>query len=173
MLYTSWLTRISVAGALSITALALSGCSTDTAGPETGVDVEDVHEGAEGEPQDGEGTLGLERDYDDEFFAEIESLDGQEVTVSAKIDTIVNDQALTIAGTDDTTVDPLLIIHGTGQPELEEGEAVVVTGEVHYVFNLPVVEESMGLDLNDDDLGEWDLQPYIAADTIDPLADEE
>ena len=81
MLHTSWLTRVGVVGALSITALGLTGCSTDTAGPETGVDVEDVHEGAEGEPQDGEGTLGTERDYDDEFFGEIESLDGQVVTV--------------------------------------------------------------------------------------------
>lgn len=80
--------------------------------------------------------------YDQGFYDDIDDVHkGEEVTVSANVNEILTPEAFTVAGTDDTTVDALLVLHETTQPELRRELTVKVTGTVHTAFDLPAVEK--------------------------------
>lgn len=163
-----WMTRVGAAAVLSVAALGLSGCS-DTTGTETGVDVQDVQEGAE--DASAADTSQKEIHYGQAFYTDLKSLDGKTVTVSANVNEIISDNAFTIAGTDKTTVDALLVMHTKSIPDLKPGLTVAVTGMVHYVFDLPTVESQSGLTLDDNTYSRWDQKPYIEASRVDTTVD--
>ncbi|PPK92920.1 hypothetical protein CLV92_11296 [Kineococcus xinjiangensis] len=179
---------VAAAGVLVASTLGLSACG-DTAGPERGTTVEDVQEnvaedievGEETEAGLGEGEVSgdigvddsnavvgtYEGAYDPEFYNDIKSFYDKPVTVSAEVSEVISPTAFVIAGTAGTTVDPLLIVSATEVAGVEEGQVVEVTGTVHETFDLPQVEESMGIDLGDDIGEEWGEKPYIAATSVD------
>lgn len=173
----NWMTRIGAGAALSIGALGLAGCST--AGPETGTDVEDVQESAEEVEEQVEENVetaaepGFEGLYTDEFYEDAESLDGQTVVVSAKVNEVIDENSFTIAGTDETTVEELLIVHDGIFPDVEEGAVVQVTGVVHYLFAIEDVEGEFGITLDEDLFVDFEASPYIAATDIDAIVDDE
>lgn len=149
--------RTAVAGIFALSALGLSACG-DTAGSEAGTDVQDVQE---------ETTDGYDGVYDSAFYDDVESYDGEQVTVSAEVDEVLDISAFTIAGTDDTTVEPLLVISTTEAAETEVGRAVAVTGTVHESFDFATVEEEMDFDFDESVFEGWDGEPYIVASSID------
>ena len=175
----SWLTKLAVVGIFPLAALSLTGC--DTSGPEEGADVEDIVE--ENESVD-DGVVeddAIEDDvvggpfvydgiYDQTFYDDYENYVGEEVTVSADVNEIVSPESFTISGTASTTVDALLIVGATA--DVEEGEAVQVTGIVRQAFDLPTVEEDMGLDLEDELFGDFEAQNYIEASSVEKLENE-
>ncbi|WP_159617242.1 hypothetical protein [Arthrobacter zhaoguopingii] len=139
---------------LPFAALNLASCAT--AGPEKGVTVEEVLK-AEGDTEEpvGDDSGG----YD--------SLVGEQVTVSAEVNEIVSPMAFTIAGTDDTTVDELLIVHDEELPDVDPGQVVQVTGRVHEAFDLARSEEDLGIDLDEDLYDDWNDLRYIQATSVD------
>lgn len=167
-------TRLAAIGVLSAAAFGMTACGT--AGTETGTDVEDVQEGEVVQttgPAEATDAPAAERaagpyvgPYDTNFYDDAVTYAGEEVTLSAKVGEIVSPMAFTIAGTDDTTVSPLLIISGEKMTDLEEGQVVEVTGTVHEAFDLPKVNEEMQEDLDDDLLGDYDGQPYVKATKV-------
>jgi hypothetical protein len=64
-------------------------------------------------------------------------------------------------------VEPLLVVGAEETAELEPDLAVAVTGTVQQAFDLPRVEEDLGVDLNDELFEQWDGEPYIVAETVD------
>jgi hypothetical protein len=80
---------------------------------------------------------------------------------------IISPTSFTIAGTDDTTVEPLLVVHDGTLKELAPDLTVAVTGTVHRTFDLPTVEDEIGLDFDDALFEEWEADPYIEASKID------
>lgn len=56
---------------------------------------------------------------------------GEGVTVSADVNEVVSSNSFIIADTDDTTVDPLLVVGANGVTGLEPDLTVTVTGTVH------------------------------------------
>lgn len=160
-LWTRPLARTAVAGVFAASALSLTACSEDTAGPETGTDVEDVQEedvAADG-PYDGL--------YDTAFYDDINSYVGEEVTVSADVNEVISPSSITIAGTDDTDVEALLVVSATEGTGLEPDLTVAVTGTVEQAFDLTTVEEDLGVDLDDDLYDAWDQEPYLVASSVD------
>jgi len=139
--------------ALTLAALTVSGCGNDTAGPETDTDVEEV------QPD-------VIRDTVEE--AE-QAQDGESVTVSARVNEIISPLSFTIAGTDDTTVDPLLVVHDDQLPEVEPGQIVQVTGTVYRNIQLPRLEENAGIDLDDGLHEEWEDKTCIVATQVSVL----
>jgi hypothetical protein len=169
----SWMVRLGLPGALVFTALSLVGCGTS--GPESGVDVEDVQEAAD-DPLGAEAPRSAspsvpggpyEGLYDQKFVDELDSLEGRTVTVSADVNEVVAPEAFTIAGTEDTAVEPLLVIYDGDLADLEPGEPVRVKGVVHTVLDLPYVEDDLGADLDDPLYAAWDQEPYIMAVNVD------
>jgi hypothetical protein len=138
------------AGALALALLALSGCSS-TAGPETGADVEDVQQDV------------IEGTVDDADDAE----EGDRVIISANVNDIISPLSFTIAGTDETTVDALLVIHDGKISGVEPGLTVQVTGIVHRDFDVAAAEKETGLDLDGALHEQWQGETYIAASQID------
>ncbi len=171
----TWVSRAAAIGAGVLLLLpALAACSNDTAGPETGVDVEDVVEGDDEvleEPDPGP----YDDIYGEDFFESITDYIDTEVVLSATVGEVLSDTALTIAGTEDTTVEPLLIIHAEPVDGLERDIVVQVTGIPYSRLGIAEVEERMGLDLDDEQLAEWEGQPYVEATRIDtsPEFDDE
>jgi hypothetical protein len=169
-----WLAAAAVVLALGGTGLA--GCSTS--GPEEGANVEDITEedqpGEEGPiaQEDVEEDPGLdpgpyEDTYDQEFSNDYDAYIGETVTVSADVNEIISPAAFTIAGTNDTTVEALLIVHDKELSELSNGQAVAVTGTVHESFDIQTVEKELGVDLEDERYEEFDRQRYIQASSVD------
>ncbi|TFV57718.1 hypothetical protein E4P41_14115 [Geodermatophilus sp. DF01-2] len=153
--------RAAVAAAAAAPALALSACGEDTAGPEVGTTVEDIQEDAASDVGPFEGV------YDSDFSDDIESYEGREVRVSADVNEVLSPTAFTIAGTDDTTVDELLVVGAEESNNLAPDLTVAVEGTVRLAFDLAEAEAELGADL-DDALGEeWAGEPYIVAESID------
>lgn len=172
--------RIAVPVALAMFMAPLAACSDDSAGPETGADVEDV---VVEEPTEDEALV--EDEAVDEgvlggtFQEQSESLVDQTVTVSATVTEIVSDSAIRIgASTDDS-----LLVIGVGTPladlgldpfdeTLVEDERVVqVTGTVRRYDPVEFTEE-FGEDF-DGLYEESEGQNVIVADSIDTLTGEE
>lgn len=157
-------TRWALAGALSFSALGVASCGTE--GPETGADVEDVQEVPE-ETETNNIANPFDGPYDQGFLDDVDVREGQTVTVSANVNEIITPEAFTIAGTEDTTVDPLLVLHKDAEPELKPELTVKVTGTVHVAFDLPAVEKDLDVDLDDALFEDWDGKPYLQASMID------
>ena len=172
----NWITRAAVLGTAPVLAFGLAGCST--AGSEEGADVEDVQELEEEETTDDDvdAGSGAEGDadtpydglYDQGFYDDFQEVyAGETVTVTALVNQVVSPESFTIAGTDDTTVDELLVLHDGSTTGLESDLDVSVTGTAEQEFVLVDVEESMGVDLDDDAFADWEGMPYIDASTVD------
>jgi hypothetical protein len=149
-----------VAAVLALSGLGLTACGDDTAGNEAGADVQDVTEDdvAVG-PYDGP--------YDTAFYGDLDSYVGEEVTVSADVNEILSPTSFTIAGTDDTTVEPLLVVGATEVTGLESDLTVSVTGTVQEGFDVAAVEDDLGADLDDELYTEWDGEHYLVAKSVD------
>lgn len=136
--------RRSAAAALAaVSALAIGGCSSESAGPEQGVSVADV-------------------------WADPAALEGRQVTVSAEVQQIVTERAFVISGGDDPGPDPLLVVH-PGGPEVALGAPVQVTGTVHQAFDLGRLDAVP--DVSDNRIYEtYRGEPYIEATSVRPLS---
>lgn len=170
--------RTAIASVLTMSAFGLTACG-DTAGDEEGVSVEDVQEedqevdpsvdadsDVDTEPE-GDADWAYEGNFDAEFFDTANDYAGQEVNVSADVNEVLSDDAFTIAGTDDTSVDEMLVVGADSTSELENDLTVSVTGTVQEDFDLVTVEENLGVDLEDELYEDWDGQTYIEASSID------
>lgn len=165
------LRKTAAALVLPFAALSFVGCGTS--GPEEGTTAEEVAEGGdEAAVAEGTGALAYDGVYDSAFVEDYDSLVGEEVTVSAEVNTIISPNALTIAGTDDTTVEPLLVMHNQGDlPDVQEGLTIGVTGTVKEAFDVVTVEEDLGIDLDDDLYADWEGERYIQANSVDASVD--
>ena len=164
-----WMCRTAAIGAGLLLLPGLAACTNETAGPETGADVEDVQEG---DLNEGEVTADDDLDpydgvYGPDFYDSITDYADTEVILSANVGEVFTDQAITIAGTDATSVDPLLVIHEEPVDDLVEGIPIQVTGIAYEEFAIADVEERTGLDLDDTQLEEWEGEPYVEATQID------
>lgn len=143
------LRRGGAAAVVASATLVLGGCG-DTAGPETGTDVEDIQE---------EGAAGV----DAEIFGDPQSFAGQQVTVSAEISEIIGPNAFTIA---DENAEPLLVVYD-GRPSVNMDTPVQVTGTVIKTFALPEAEGFAGADFEDEPFVGYNGEPYIQASSLD------
>lgn len=167
--------RPTAAALAAVAGLGLAGCSTE--GPETGTDVEDVTEGEvlesspapENNPTAGDTFIG---NYDQDFYDDRETYVGQEVTLTAEVGQVIDDDAFVIAGTAGTTVDRLLVLYDMDQVDIEEGQVVEVTGTVQQAFDLPTIEDEKQKDLEDELYADHDQQPYVEAAEVQLMPEE-
>jgi|GEM_PF-3054038 len=165
------------AGALALGSLSLTGC--DMNGDDQGADVEDIEEtdGVDDteETDDAEGTDDADNayngPYNDEFLAEIDSYVGESVTMSAEVAQTFTDLAFTIVGVAGEA-DPLLVIDGDSEEDLEIGTTVQVSGVVEAAFDISEVEDEWDIDLDDDLFGDWEGLHYIDADRVEALVED-
>ena len=155
--------RTGVAAFAAASTLGLTACGGDTAGTEAGADVEDVteEEPLEDGPYDGV--------YDTAFYEDINTWVGQEVVLSADVNEVITPTAFTIAGTDDTSVEPLLVVGATENNGLAAETTVEVTGTVQEAFVVTEVEEELGIDLDDALFEEYAEENYVVAENVEVL----
>ncbi|TFV63982.1 hypothetical protein E4P41_03200 [Geodermatophilus sp. DF01-2] len=174
--------RTGAAAFAAFATVGLAACGGDTAGTEAGADVEDIveeepaaDEPAAEEPADepaaeepaAEGPF--EGPFDSAFYDEIDSYVGQEVVLSADVNEVITPTAFTIAGTDDTSVEALLVVSATENNELAPETTVEVTGTVQQAFVVTEVEEELGIDLDDALFADYEQEPYVVAESVEVL----
>lgn len=171
----AWFRKTAAAVVLPFAALGLAGCNS-TSGTEQGADVEDVADEnveeenlAAEEPADG--GLAYDGVYDQEFYENFDGYVGEMVTVSANVDEVLTSKSFTIAGTDETSVEEVLVLHQKKLSEINEGLTVEVTGKVMESFDVPTVEKEMNVDLDDESFEDWDGEHYIKATNVDTSVD--
>lgn len=147
------LLRSSAAALTASAALVLGGCG-GTAGPETGVDVEDI-----------QNDLPTAGGFED--FSGAQNFAGQQVTVSAEIDEIIGPNGFIIA---DDAGEPLLVIYD-GTPQLTVDTPVKVTGTVKRAFAIYEAEEFASGGFNDTAFSDFNGEPYIQASNVDTLTE--
>ena len=162
----------------------LAGCSDDSAGPDTGADVEDVveeeaveQESLENEPLE-EDVAAEEEPVGGGLAEEADTLVGQQVTVSATVVEVVSENAIRIG---EGTSESLLVLSASGalsEMGLEdaetaaENEAVVqVTGTVRQ-FDPVTFEEEYGIGYTDPLYEAYEGENVIVADSVTTLAGE-
>lgn len=165
--------------------LVLAGCEQGTDGPEAGATVEDIQEqfaafeedlgaledrigaleaGAE-EVDAADDVIDDAPAADEAFFDDVQSYVGQQVTVSAEVESIIDTHAFTLDG----PREPLLVVSATGSGDselVEDGSVVKVTGTVQESFNVADVEEEFGIDLDDELFEDFGDEHYIVADQV-------
>ncbi|KLU10248.1 MULTISPECIES: hypothetical protein [unclassified Kocuria] len=165
-------TRTLAAGLFAVAGLGLAGCGSE--GPETGTDVEDVTDGevvessAAATEDAGAMALAYEGDYNQDFYDEVTTYTGQQVTLSAEVSETISPDAFAIAG----AVDPLLIVEEQEIPPLDDGQVVQVTGTVQEGFDVAGVEQELGVDLEDEAFTEFEGEPYIMATSGEVIEQE-
>jgi hypothetical protein len=160
--------RAAAVGVAAASTLLLGACGNDTAGPETGADVGDVQqEPGVADPGVEEPGAGVDPGAFDADFSDVNSYVGKQVTVSADVNDVISPTAFTIAGTENTAVDELLVLHRAGAPNVTEDSAVTVTGTVRQGFSIADAEAFVGTDLNDNLFTDWNGEHYIEASKID------
>ena len=138
-----------------VLALGMAACGQqETAGPEEGpADVEDVTQGI--------GVL-----EDSEYFV------GKAVTVSAEVSEVIGPAAFTIAG-EGGTPKPLLILSAPNSlPNISDDSVVRVSGTVRE-FDVVAGERELGVDLDDERLGEYADDHAIVANKVEILRAQE
>lgn len=164
--------RMLAAGVAAVAGIGLSGCGTE--GSEAGTDVEDVTDGevvessAAATEDAGAMAMAYEGDYNQDFYDEVTTYTGQQVTLSAEVSETISPDAFAIAG----AADPLLIVESQEIPPLDDGQVVQVTGTVQEGFDVVSVEEELGVDLEDEAFTDFEGEPYIMATSGEVLEQE-
>lgn len=155
--------RASLFGLTTALVLGLSGCGEEElAVGET--DVTDVRgEDDLTDPYTGE--------YDEAFREDVDVYAGTEVTVSAQVEDVLSPNSFTIVGPDDTSVEPLLVVVADEVAGLEPGLPVTVAATAALEFDLAEVEGQLGVDLEDEQYGEWEDQPFLLATIVEASAE--
>ncbi|MGY1839272.1 MULTISPECIES: hypothetical protein [unclassified Modestobacter] len=179
--HTSRFAKLTLAGTLALSPLALTACGDDTAGPEEEVSVGDIQqEDEQAEPGAGVGAgtevppgVGYTGAYDDSFAAGGNEYVGQQVTVSATVDELIGPHSFSIAGAEGSSVDPLLVIAPDMASDLEPGQDVQVSGTVEDPFNEATAEGDLGIDLADGAFLDYQGEVYIVANDVETSAPTE
>jgi hypothetical protein len=148
--------RLLVAGLSAAAAFSLSACGegvNETQDPEPVPDVR-------GEDDLTDPFTGA---YDEEFAEDMSAYSGQEVTLTAQVDEVFSAEVFSITSADGGDVEPALVVAEDAPDSLEAGSPVVVAATPVEDFDPAGVPG----DVNPADLGEWDGEEYLRAQTVE------
>ena len=151
-----------IAGAVA-SAATLTACSNGVNEPQDPAQVPDVR----GEDDPTDVFTGA---YDAEFREDMSVYTGQEVTLTAQVDELLAPAAFSITSEGGGDVEPLLVIAEDGIEGLQEGWSVTVAATPFDEFDPAEVEGRIDVDLDEDELKEWEGEPYLIASIVEAAA---
>lgn len=83
----------------------------------------------------------------------------QQVTISAEVTSTLSPETFAVAG----PADPMLVVEKQHIPAVEEGRSVEPTGTTQESFSVAEVEESLGIDLDDELHADFEGQNHLTA----------
>lgn len=141
----------------AVTGLSLAGCGAEEPQAETPA------ESPAEPPADADAFAGP---YDQAFVDEQETHLGEEITLSAEVETVLDDDGFVLDG---PGTESLLVVYDMDLTEIEEDQTVEVTGTLEQAFDLPTVEEDGQQDLENELFEDYDQQPYLLATDVSAL----
>ncbi len=153
---------------LALTGAVLSGCGPDMS-PQRGSGAEQL------EIRDAEDVEELEDVYvgplDQAFYEDIESYDLQVVTLVAEVSEVLAPRAFTVTAPEDPDVGPLPVVcvRGAGEVDLNPGASLLMAATPMRDLEPGEVADDLGLDVDADELEEWEGQTFLVATTVEPL----
>ncbi|KGH47999.1 hypothetical protein IN07_04495 [Modestobacter caceresii] len=170
--------KLFLACVLAVAPVTLAACGDEGTGDDTAAEMDpsegvwsagDLLEQREGEGGEAgaDADAGFNGSYDSGFSEQASALVGEEVTVSATVNEVVDPNSFSITGIEETSAEPLLVVGSDIAGVLEEGQVLLVTGTVQSGFDEVAVEEELGLDLTDDGYADFAGREYIVAESVD------
>lgn len=157
----TWAKKAATIAVLPVAVLGVTSCGEQNVDP--GLELENIDE------EEADDTLEsgpYDEVYDQSFWDELTIYFGEEVTLSAQVREPLDAQGFTLAGMDETTVDPLLVLHEGEAQQLEPGQAVFVKGTVYEYLDIAEVENELGVDLDEALYEQWENDPYLLATSV-------
>lgn len=134
------------AGAVLLMPLAATACGDDSAGPETGADVQEI--------------------ADTGYFASDEYV-GQTVTVSAEVTEVLSPSSFELGGVG--YGDESLLVISAERADVRDGEVVKVTGKVEEPFDYHYYSNSYGLNEDSNLYERYGEENFLVADSVESL----
>lgn len=150
-------------------ALPVSACNQD----DGAVDTDDAVEATDDDTTEREAGADPESLSFDEVSDDLAARAGEEVTVTAQVDDVVTDQVFTVTSLDGITLEPIVVVGAETEEVVEADTAIRVTGVVADTFVLTDVEDTVGIQLDDEILGDFEDRPYLEATHIETDVSEE
>ncbi|TQN42617.1 hypothetical protein FHU33_2023 [Blastococcus colisei] len=140
----------------------LSACAADdeATAPELEVEVPDLR-GAE-DPDDP--YIGL---LDAAFREDLEAYARQEVTLLADVAEVLSPQAFTVTSPEGGEVDPVLVVTTVGDADPRAGQPLYIAATPVRDFQADVVIEELGLDVDPDELEDWEDETFLVATILE------
>lgn len=152
--------------ALVLAVGGLAACGEDEADTTAGADVTaaptEDDAGAD-EAFEEVGVDDVEYGVQIEELDEVARLDRQQITLRGEVGQLFQPAGMTIVGGESDVAEPLLVIGVPDDAELTAGEPVRVQGTVYGSLDRALVEDELGIELDEDTYGQFDGQPYVLA----------
>jgi hypothetical protein len=161
--------RATAVATAALIALSVSACNQD----DGAVDTDDAVETTDGDPTESEAGAEPDSLTFDEVSDDLAGRAGEEVTVTAQVDDVVTDQVFTVTSLDGNTLEPIVVVGAESDETVEAGTPVQVTGVVADTFVLTDVEETVGIQLDDELLADFEDRPYLEATDVETEVDED
>lgn len=146
--FRTWLLLWPATALLGVTLLA---CGDDSGGPETGLDIREVHEAFD--------------------RGDARSVTGEKATFSGYVKDVISPWAFTIGGDEFSDVEPLLVVEKDLRAP-DQDQLVQVTGTVHE-FDLREVQNDLDVDFAESLYEKFQDGPYVRAERIDENVPED
>ena len=157
-----------LAAVLALTGAGLSACADEddnALAPNSPVEVPDIR-GPEDLDDPYTGVL------DAKFYEDLPAYTGQEVTLLAEVVEVLSPRVFTVTSPDDPDVGPLLVV-GTeeaGDVDPEAGQSLVIAATPGDEFDPEVVAEELALDIDHEPLEEWEGEPFLIGEVLEPAS---
>jgi len=161
--------RPGAAAVLALTAAGLVACSGEDddnpSAPELETQVPDVR-GSEDLDDPYRGLL------DAAFREDLEAYVDQEVTLLADVAEVVSPRVFAVTSPDGGEVDPVLVVAtaDAGDVDPQVGQSLVIAATPVRDLEAGTVVEEQGLDVQQQQLEEWDGEPYLVAAILEPAS---
>lgn len=162
--------------ALVLAVGGLAACGDDdaatTAAPDVTAAPTEDQAGAE-EAFEDVGVDDVEYGVQIEELDEITRLDRQQITLRGEVGELFDPSAMTIVGGESAVAEPLLVLGVPEESDVTVGEPARVQGTVHASLDRSLVQEELGIELDEQTFGQFEGQPYITATQVTPVEESE
>jgi hypothetical protein len=155
-----------LAAVLALAGVGLSACGDEddnALAPTSPVDVPDIR--GPGDLDDPySGVLNAT------FVEDLDAYTGAEVTLLADVAEVVSPRVFTVTSPDGAEAGPVLVVatEDAGDVDPQAGQSLVIAATPVDGFDAEVVIEELALDVDEEQLGEWDDEGFLVATVLEP-----
>ncbi|WP_116452309.1 hypothetical protein [Blastococcus litoris] len=151
---------------LALSGVALAGCGDDLDDQATAPELEAAVPDIRGEDDVTDVYTGL---LDERFVEDLPAYEDQEVTVLGEVAEVLSPRVFSLTSIDESDVDQVLVVTtAAADARPEPGAELVVAATPETDLDAQAVVTELDLDVDADELGEWEDEAYLVATIVEP-----